>query len=387
MDDVTALDAPHSFSVGEMARRRAELEAAMDAAGVEHAVLYGVDRSGTAVPWLTGWPVTREAAAVVSPGHTDVLLVQHYNHVPNARRMVANAEVRWGGTSTADAIVAELVARGGRSRVGIVGPIGHATHRVLARFASEVVDLNDAYVRLRLVKSPEEIEWLRMGARLSDAAIDALLEGAEVGHSEHDLVALIEMSYLPAGGTTHIHYLAATAMDEPDRVVPAQFPTGRRLRAGDLVTVEISAAYRGYAGQVLRTFTVGRETNDLYGRLHSTALRAFDAISRVIRDGIHAREVVEAASLIEDAGYTTVDDLVHGFGGGYLPPVLGSPSRAIRPVPDMSFEAGMTIVIQPNVVTKDGRAGVQTGELVLVTHEGVERLHAAPTGLLRIGKA
>ena len=35
-------------------------------------------------------------------------------------------------------------------------------------------------------------------------------------------------------------------------------------------------------------------------------------------------------------------------------------------VPDFTFAAGMTVVVQPNVVTPDERAGVQTGELLLV---------------------
>jgi hypothetical protein len=45
----------------------------------------------------------------------------------------------------------------------------------------------------------------------------------------------------------------------------------------------------------------------------------------------------------------------------------------------------MTIVIQPNVVTRDEAAGVQTGELIAVTADGAERLHDYPRGLLRIG--
>jgi Xaa-Pro dipeptidase len=45
----------------------------------------------------------------------------------------------------------------------------------------------------------------------------------------------------------------------------------------------------------------------------------------------------------------------------------------------------MTVVVQPNVVTPDERAGVQTGELVLVTKAGVERLHAYERGFLRVG--
>jgi len=49
------------------------------------------------------------------------------------------------------------------------------------------------------------------------------------------------------------------------------------------------------------------------------------------------------------------------------------------------LDAGMTVVVQPNVVTPDGRAGVQTGELLLVTDHGPERLHAFPQGLQRAG--
>jgi len=65
--------------------------------------------------------------------------------------------------------------------------------------------------------------------------------------------------------------------------------------------------------------------------------------------------------------------------------VLGPPGRTLEPVPDFTFEAGMTGVVQPNVVTPDERAGVQTGELVLVADDGVERMHDLPRGLLRIG--
>jgi hypothetical protein len=45
----------------------------------------------------------------------------------------------------------------------------------------------------------------------------------------------------------------------------------------------------------------------------------------------------------------------------------------------------MTVVLQPNVITPDERAGVQTGELVLVTESGWEPLHRYPRGLGRIG--
>jgi Xaa-Pro aminopeptidase len=88
--------------------------------------------------------------------------------------------------------------------------------------------------------------------------------------------------------------------------------------------------------------------------------------------------------VIEDHGFTTYDDLVHGYGGGYLAPVLGSSSRANDVVPDVVLEENMMLVVQPNVVTTDHRAGVQTGECLVVGAEGPRRLHSAPRGVLRL---
>ena len=48
----------------------------MERCGIGYALAYGANRSGSAVSWLTGWPVTREALLVVAPGpDDDVLLV------------------------------------------------------------------------------------------------------------------------------------------------------------------------------------------------------------------------------------------------------------------------------------------------------------------------
>jgi Xaa-Pro dipeptidase len=112
---------------------------------------------------------------------------------------------------------------------------------------------------------------------------------------------------------------------------------------------------------------------------------AFDALLERVRPGATAAELVEASAVIGDAGFTTRDDLVHGFVGGYLPPVLGDKTRMLEQVPDFTLEEGMTVVIQPNVVTRDESAGVQTGELVAVTSDGAARLHDYERGLLRIG--
>ncbi len=376
-----------SFSSAEMLRRREALAAALSDANVEHLVVYGANRAGSGVQWLTRWPVTREAAVIHTPGEVDELLVNFFNHVPNARRMAVETEVRWAGPRTVNTVIEELRARGAGSdtRVGVVGALPYQAFQALAGAVGSVVDLNAAYTRLRMIKSPEELEWLRRAAELTDLSCAALRDNAAPGQTEHDLAAMVEGSYLPLGGGNYIHYFSVTRMDRPQQCVPSQWPSARVLAVGDVLSCELSTSWGvDYPGQLLRTFTVGTDATPLYQELHDVAQTAFDRIEAVLAPGATPAGIVRAAGIIEDAGFTTVDDLVHGLGGGYLPPVFGSRSRTLEPLPDLSFAAGMTVVVQPNVTTSDGRAGVQTGELLHVTSTGCERLHTFARGLGRI---
>lgn len=365
-----------------MRRRREALAALAERSGADLVLVCGENRSGSGVAWLTGWPVSAEGIAVCEAAAPGVLFIQYHNHVPLAARLALEWDVRWGGPSTLDSLEEELKKRG-KTKIGVIGPLAAAKQRRLAqRF--ELIDLNAGYLELRLVKSAEELDWVRIGAWLSDRAIDSLRREVRAGMDERELWRICENAYVGEGGTTWIHYFGATSMAAPDCCVPRQYAEARRLGAGDALFCEISAQFWDYPGQVLRSFTVEAEPTALYRDLYATAEAALEAILKKIRQGAPARALIEASSVIEEAGFTTCDDLVHGFVGGYLPPVLGSASRPAGPVPHMRLEAGMTLVVQPNVVTRDRKAGVQVGELVVVTREGFERVHGAPRELFRL---
>jgi Xaa-Pro dipeptidase len=371
------------FSAEEMARRRRLVAELCAERGLDAILVVQSLRAGTATLWLTGWPVSQEAVTLVLPGQRQSMFIQHYNHLPLAKRLAVETEVAWGEASGLkkglDALERTVT---GRPRVGVIGLMPPAALAALAERAAEVADLNRAYARLRLVKSAEELDWLRLGAALTDLSVTALAEGARPGLSERELAAIVEAPYVDLGGSHFIHFFLATPMAAPTMPVPAQIASGRRLQPGDALACEITVQFWEYGGQLLRTFAVDAEPTPLYRELHQVAEAAFEAVAARLRPGVHVSELVEAAAVIEEAGFTIWDDLVHGYGGGYLPPVLGSESRpAAGGVPDMRLEAGMTLVVQPNVITRDGRAGVQTGELLLITQDGAESLHDFPRGL------
>lgn len=369
------------FSDAEYARRHAALGGVMERAGVDHLLIVTDHRAGNAPQWVTGWPGTVEAYVVFEPGEPMVMHVEWFNHVPLARRIARGVDVRWGEHRGVGKTIEELKSRGAK-RVGLIGPLLAAKCHALAK-EFEVVLLDGEYVGLRLVKSEEEIEWLRKGAALSDAGFQALLEGTKPGMNERALANLVERAYVGEGGTTFIHYIGVTSMRDPHICVPPQFPSDRETKVGDVVFCELSASWWDYAGQVLRTFTVGAEATALYRELYAAAEAAFDAVTSAVKHGASARDLLHASRVIEDRGFTIYDDLVHGFGGGYFPPIIGSKSRPAGPLPDFTLEENMTIVVQPNVVTSDHKAGVQVGELIRVTRTGFERLHSAPRGMFR----
>ena len=379
------VDAPYPrFSDAEMARRRSAIEALLAEHSCDHLVFCGANRFGSAVQWLTQWPVTAEAVGVLSPRERDALFVQYVNHAPQASVVADKADVAWGGESGIKAALAVLEKRAApEQRIGYIGPLTAEQHAVLSARFPNIANLSRDYVRLRQVKSAEELDWLRIGAHFSDLGMAALRDGVRPGLNERQLGDLVERAYMAQGAINVIHYIGTTSMAAPDLAVPRQFPTTRRVQAGDVVVAEISAAFWEHPGQVLRSFALG-EPSKLYRDLHAAADAAFDAIAAVLKAGATPAQVIEVSSVIEDAGFTIIDDLLHGYGGGYLPPILGCKSRPSGPVPQEPFRAGQTVVIQPNVTTRDGKAGVQTGEMVVITDTGIERMHAMPRGFVQL---
>ena len=374
---------PH-FSNAEYERRHAGIARAMEAAGTDHVLIVTVQNVGNATRWMTNWPGTAEALLLFQPGETMVMFVEYYNHLPLARQISRDADVRWGEEKGIAKIIEELTRRSAR-RIGVIGPLNGPRWKALeAEF--QLVSLDADYAKLRLVKSEEEIAWLRIGAALSDAGMAALVGGTRPGMTEHELGSMIERAFIGHGGTHVIHFIGSTPMAAPNVYVPRQFTSRRKIEVGDFVFCELSAAWWDYSGQVLRGFSVEAEPTSLYRDLHATAVAAFQSIVKAIRPGVLPQSLIDASGVIEENGFTIYDDLVHGYGGGYLPPIIGSKSRPAGQMPTFPLQENMCLVVQPNVITRDFKAGVQFGELVRVTTTGFESLHRTPHGMFRAGQ-
>jgi Xaa-Pro dipeptidase len=380
------LAAPYpGFAASEIAARRDKVTAAMAEQNLDALIVAEFGFGGSAVHWLTNWPSTTAAVLVLVPGQPLSLVVEHYNHLPHAKQMAFDVDVVWGERkplSVAADILKKLAPNAGR--IGLMGRLSANDYAAIGSGVDEIADFNRIYFTLRLIKSDAEISWMRIGALFSDMALGAMAKAVTPGITERQLAAATQAAYLPHGGAHVIEFMGVTPMDDPSCCVPLQFPSTREVRPGDALVTEISSHFWTYSGQVLRTMTVEAEPNQLYQDLHGVAEAVLTGIEGVLRPGATAADVIAQTAVIEDAGFTIWDDVTHGYGGGYLQPVLGCASRPAGPVPDFTFAENMCLVVQPNIITKDASAGVQTGGLVRITKGGNERMQIYPSGIIRI---
>ena len=371
------------FSAAEYQRRYELTRRWMEANDLAALVIYASAYGGDNIRWLTNFKPRHDTYLIWLPAAEPVLLTQLFNHVPHAQRVAVSSDVRWGGPDSGITVAQVLQEKGvAQGQVGLVGRLPYLDYQTLAAARPDVTWLKagKGYVSLRLVKSQEELAWLRQGAAHTDAAMAALAEAARPGLSEYQLAAAIEAAYTAAGGEHGIHFLSATPMDAPQVYVPAQTQSARRLQTGDVIISELSAGVEGYAGQIHRPLAVGCEPAPHYRHIYEVAWEAYHRIVAVLRPGATAGQVLDAADYIEAQGLTVCDDLLHGYGLGYLPPVMRTRQTAHsqQPPDDFTFQENMAVVVQPNVYDPDSGAGLQVGNLLVITPDGVESLQTYP---------
>ncbi|MCC7103601.1 MAG: aminopeptidase P family protein [Chloroflexi bacterium] len=370
------------FTEAEYARRYRIVRAAMARDNLDAIVVFGTrGREAVSVPYLSNFLVTGKAHLVFPIEGEPTLLLQLYNHVPMARRLASIADVRWGGPNSAVTLIAELKARKlETARLGLVGDVPWYEVDLLRQELPGIALVNwtRGFVRCRLVKGQEEIERMLRAAELTDRGMEAIERELRPGLDERDLPRIVENTYLGDWATNEIHYMTTTSMHRPEICVPSQYSAARSIQAGDILITEVSASYWGYPAQILRPYAVAEDPPPLYQQLYDLCERAFTAVADVLKPGATAHQVVDAVQFIEDEGFTIYDDLLHGYGGGYLPPVLRNRATLHEPVPDFTFQENMTVVVQPNVITLDEKAGVQLGHLMRITATGCEPMHRYP---------
>ena len=317
------------------------------------------------IAYLTGFfchPAERLLALVVRPERA-VLIVPGLERL-RAEATATGVEIRdWKDGEDPYALVAD--ALGGTPSIGV-----EKDHITLAAVETlrdrldveETLDAGTVLRRLRLRKSPAEVELLQRAAQITDQAAARVFDQIRPGMTEAEVSMLLTNAMVDAGGTPSFESLVQFGSNS---ALPHGGGGGRRLAPGDLVLLDFGAAWQGYCADITRMGVVGEPSEEIQ-RMYDAVLRGHDAAVAVVRAGITAGEVDAAArDAITEAGYG--DRFVHRVGHGLGLEVREDPS--LDPGSPQRLEEGMVITIEPGVYV-EGLGGIRIEDDVLVELDG-----------------
>jgi Xaa-Pro aminopeptidase len=370
------------FSEAEMDRRRAAVREMMDEQGVEALVLYGTAGfEGEQIEYLTNYAPSFATYVVFhrDPEAPTSLLVGISNHVQYVREVADVDDIEVMLHDPPGTLAARLE---GVDSVGIVGfdpryelsmPYPHF-EALRDDVDAGLVDVTAPYTAVYGGKSDEELERVREAARILDACMEAFEAALEPGVTERELGHVLARTAMDEGGAPGIDFVTSAPMEgaEPGEPLTWHHPSNRTIREGDMVTTEISALSAGYQSQIHRPYTVGASPTDTYRELFDLASEAYEDMVAALRPGNTLADVHAALAPIEESEHKIYDVMLHGYGNGYVHPFVGTEASNYWPgaedplTAEWELEAGQVLVVQPNVVTRDERCGLQFGTTVVV---------------------
>ena len=204
---------------------------------------------------------------------------------------------------------------------------------------------------MMVVKSPEEIARMRRAGRLAARALEGVARAVAPGGVTAELDRLAETFIRDHGGVPSFKYYrgypASICVSIDDEVVHG-IPGTRRLREGNIVSVDLGVYLDGVHGDVARTVPVG-EVDEETRRLLQVTAEALEAGIREAREGRTTGDLGWAIQQVaEGAGFSVVRDFAgHGIGRdlheGPEVPNFGTPGGGV------ALRRGLTLAIEPMV--------------------------------------
>lgn len=289
----------------------------------------------------------------------------------NVSRDATVDEVKtWREEEDPVAIAAKLFSG---KKVGVEGSTAYSTVALVSAAASaRIEDATPIFDALRMVKSEEELAFLKEAGRRAVLAIQATHERLRKGMTEREVAGLLEQEFgklgVRGGGLVQFG---------PSAALPHGGPGDRELAKGDVVLIDCGCRVRGYTSDVTRTVTFGPPSDELR-KVYETVDRAQSAGIDALKAGATGEEVDRAArKVIEDAGYGPyfTHRLGHGLGmDGHEHPYLVKGNK--RPL-----AAGNTVTVEPGIYLP-GKFGVRIEDDYGIKEDGLASLSVRPQELV-----
>ncbi len=230
--------------------------------------------------------------------------------------------------------------------------------------------------RLRVVKSPAEIAYVREAAQLADDAYDAGMAEIRAGAWEGDILAAMQGAVFKGGGDyPGNEFIIGSG---PEALLCRYFTGRRHLDAQDQITLEWAGVYRRYHAAMMRTVAVGRAPAR-QRELHAAAKDALEAVESRLTPGRLVGEAFAAhAEVLDAAGLQAhrLNACGYSLGTTYAPNWMDWP-MLYRDNP-VEIAPGMVFFVHIIIFDSEQGVAMTLGRTSLVGESGAEVLSRSP---------
>lgn len=245
----------------------------------------------------------------------------------------------------------------------------------------ELADASGLVDRIRAVKSPAELGYVRRAARLADEALEAGLAETRAGADEGRILAAMQSAIFAGGGDyPGNEFIIGSGRD----ALLCRYKAGRRaLSENDQLTLEFAGVFRHYHAAQMHTIVIG-EPRPRHPAMFEACREALLACETKMRAGHTAGDVFDAhAGVMEARGFGAhrLNACGYSLGAKFTPSWMDPPM--FYRGNDWTLESGMVMFAHMILMDSETETAMCLGRSSIVTDGAPEPLSALPDDMIR----
>ena len=369
------------FSKEEFLKRKNSVLTSMKALNLDALLIFRQE----SMYWLTGYDtfgyVFFQTLVLDKNGNTilltrapDLRQAQNTSNIEDIRIWVD----RDGSNPTDDlkVILNELSLKGKKIGIeyeayGMTGRNALRLNKSLENYCN-VEDQSELITKLRVIKSQEEIVYVKKAAELADNALDQAWKYTKAGASEAKILAEMQKAVLEGGGDYPANeYIIGSGHNA---LLCRYQAEKRNLSNQDQLSIEWAGTYKHYHSAMFRTIPIGK-ADPKHIKMHEACVEALIACENKLKSGNKVGEVFDVhAKTFDDHGYkkSRMNACGYSLGSTFSPnwmdwPMLYTGNPYI-------IEPGNIFFMHMILMDSENQLAMNLGETYLVTEDGNERL-------------
>jgi Xaa-Pro dipeptidase len=254
---------------------------------------------------------------------------------------------------------------------GLTGSNALKLNKSLENYCT-IEDKSDLITRLRVIKSEEEIVYVRKAAELADKALNEIWKHAKAGVSESKILAEMNKVIFEGGGDYPANEFI---IGSGKNALLCRYQAEKQiLKNPDQLTIEWAGTYKHYHSAMFRTIPIGK-ANPKHHEMYEACIEAIKKCEDRLKPGNKIGEVFDAhAKTFDNLGFkkSRMNACGYSLGATFSPNWMDWPMLYTNN--PYTIEVGNVFFMHMILMDSDNNLAMNLGETYLVNKNGNERL-------------